>query len=80
MAAMFFEKRKFPHSILFPIGQIYCIPNFKLIGPTVYALQFSQSYSATKWRIWSIFLFDQKTMSYTCILSLVKISHSVHEL
>ncbi len=26
------------------------------------------------------FLFDQKTMSYTCVLSLVTISHSVQEL
>ncbi len=27
-----------------------------------------------------IFLFDQKSMSYTCVLSLVKISHSFQEL
>ncbi len=63
MAAMFFEICKYPYNILFPFGQRYCIPNFKLIGPTVYALQFFQSYSATKWRICAIFLFDQKTMS-----------------
>ncbi len=41
MAAMFFEICKYPYSLLFPFGQRYCIPNFKLIGPTVYALQFS---------------------------------------
>ncbi len=41
MAAMFFEKRKFPHSILFPFGQIYCILNFKLIGLTVTRYSFS---------------------------------------
>ncbi len=55
MAAMFFEKRKFPHSILFPFGQIYCILNFKSIGLTVYSLQFFQSYSATKWQSYAIF-------------------------
>ncbi len=38
-----------------PLGQRYCIPNFKLIGPTVYALQFFQSYSATKWQSCAIF-------------------------
>ncbi len=55
MAAMFFEICKFPYIILFLLGQRYCIPNFKLIGPTVYALQFFQSYSATKWQSCAIF-------------------------
>ncbi len=45
MAAMFFEICKYPYSLLFPFGQRYCIPNFKLIRPAVYALQFFQSYS-----------------------------------
>ncbi len=55
MAAMFFEICKYPYSLLFPFGQRYCIPNFKLIGPTVYALQFFQCYSATKWQSCAIF-------------------------
>ncbi len=80
MAAMFFEICKYPYSLLFPFGQRYCIPNFKLIGPPVYSLQFFQSYSATKWLIWAIFFFDQRMISLTCFLNLVKISHSVQEL
>ncbi len=43
MAAMFFEICKYPYNILFLLGQRYCIPNFKLIGPPVYSLQFFQS-------------------------------------
>ncbi len=50
MAAMFFEICKCPYNILFPFRQRYCIANFKLIGLMVYALQFFQPYSATKWR------------------------------
>ncbi len=55
MVAMFFEICKCTYNILFHLGQRYCIPNFKLIGPTVYALQFFQCYSATKWQSCAIF-------------------------
>ncbi len=55
MAAMFFEICNCTYNILFLLGQKYSIPNFKLIGPTVYALQFFQSYSATKWQSCAIF-------------------------
>ncbi len=39
---------------------------------------FFQSYSATKWQSCALFLFDQRLSSYTCVPSLVKISHFVH--
>ncbi len=60
MAAMFFEICKYPYSLLFPFGQRYCIPNFKLIRPTVYALQFSNLIAPPSGESGQFFLFDQK--------------------
>ncbi len=55
MAAMFLRYANFLRLFLFPFGQRLCIPKFKLIGPTVYELQFSNLIGATKWRIWAFF-------------------------
>ncbi len=60
MAAMFFEIRKCPHSLLFPFGQRYCIPNFKSIGPTVTQEQFFCIFCATKWQICKFHFFLPK--------------------
>ncbi len=41
---------------------------------------FFLSYSAPKWQSCALFLFDQRLSSYTCVPSLVMISHFVQEL
>ncbi len=64
MAAMFFAKRKCPHSILFPSGQRYCMPNFKSIGPPVTQEQFFCVYSATKWQICAFNFFWTKDLCH----------------
>ncbi len=63
MAAMFFEKRKFPHSILFPFGQIYCT-KFQVDrtnGFTRYS--FSNLIAPPSGKAAQFFLFDQRIMS-----------------
>ncbi len=65
MAAMFFEKRKFPHSLLFPFAQRYCIPNFKSIGTPVTQEQFFYVYSATKWQICKFNFFWTKDLCHS---------------
>ncbi len=65
MAAMFFEIRKCPHSLLFPFGQRYCIPNFKSIGPTVTQEQFFCIFCATKWQICKFHFFLTKDLYHS---------------
>ncbi len=72
MAAMFFEICKFLRT-LFLLGQRYCIPNFKLIGPRFMRYSFHNLIAPPSGESGQFFYLTKK-MSYTCVLSLVKIS------
>ncbi len=79
MAAMFFEICKYPYSLLFPLDRD-TVTKFQVNHQRFMRYSFPNLIAPPSGESGQFFLFDQKTMSYTCVLSLVKISHSVQEL